>query len=418
MATKPKNTGAATKNLNIGKEQESLPDTDVEAVGSAGETTVEAVDATPTKSVAEESGLTDPGEAPQTEVGTESSVPGALFADEIVNSPPAEPPARTRSAFGLIAGGLIAGAIGYLAATFLPNGLINQNGDVEASLLATADAQSARIDDLRDQVGALSAEISEAGDTDLDPLIDKVTELGGRVEALAPRTDQIVQQLEQLSARLESLEARPVISVPDGSNAMAAQLEAFRTELDAVTEAARVEVEEAKARATEIETQAAAVAADAQRRAALAEIDAALESGVPFANALSELDAPPDDLVSVADSGVPTLAELVLTFPELARSALSMAQDAPEGAGTGERLASFLRRQTNARSLSARDGDDVDAILSRAEAGLQDGELPEALSELKALPDEPRTVFDGWIALAESRVAAISAFAAISEALN
>lgn len=417
MARKPKNTEAATKNENNGDEQPlPSPDADEISTGAEAEEIVEAEEIAPAITAKEELESADSAKAPQADA--ETAVPGALFAHEIADPPPTDPLPRTRSTTGLIFGGLIAGAIGFLVATFLPNGWINRSDDVEANLLATADAQSVRIDELTDQVGALSAEISGAGDTDLDPLISKISDLGERVEVLATGVDQIAQQLEKVTARLEALEARPIVSLPDGSNAMAAQLDAFRSELDAVTEAARIEIEEAKARASEIEAEAGAVAADAQRRAALADIDAALESGAPFTASISKLDAVPSDLVAVADTGVPTHASLQTAFPDLARSALSMAQVAPEAAGTGERLASFLRRQTNARSLSARDGGDVDAILSRAEARLQNGELPEALGELKALPDGPHSVFDSWISLAESRVAAISAFAAISEVLN
>ena len=411
MARKPKNTEAATKNETNGEDE-----TQTSPYADKKPTEAEGIE--PAVTAEEESDSTDGGEAPQANADVETAVPGALFAHEIADPPPTDPLPRTRSTAGLIFGGLIAGAIGFLAATFLPNAWTNQSDDAEASLLATIDAQSVQIDELTDQVAALSAEISATGDTVLDPLIGKVSDLGGRVEALVADTGGIAERLDNFTARVEELEARPIISVPDGSNAMAAQLDAFRSELDAVTEAARNEVEEAKARAVEIEAEAAAVAADAQRRAALAEIDAALESGAPFTESISKLDAVPDDLIAVADTGVPTHASLQVAFPELARSALSMSQAAPEAAGTGERLVSFLRRQTNARSLSAREGGDVDAILSRAEARLQDGELPEALGELKALPDESRTVFDSWIALAESRAAAISAFAAISEVLN
>ena len=419
MATKPKNSKAATTKENQGEEHpEPAHDADDESTESAPEEVAEAAVIPPSDPAKETLELAGDDESAGSEVGIDKSVPGALFAHEIADPPPTDPLPRTRSTTGLVFGGLIAGAIGFLAATFLPNGWINQNADVEAELLATTDAQSVRIDELTDQIELLRAEISEVGGTDLDPLSGKVSDLGGRLEALATGNDRIAQRLDDVTARLEALEARPIVSVPDGSNAMAAQLDAFRSELDTVTEAARIEIEEAKARAAEIEAEAAAVAADAQRRAALADIGAALESGAPFADSISRLDAVPGDLVAVADTGVPTHASLQTRFPDLARSALSMAQDAPEAAGTGERLASFLRRQTNARSLSARDGDDVDAILSRAEARLQEGKLAEVLGELETLPDAPRSVFASWMSLAESRVGAVSAFAAISEVLN
>ena len=172
------------------------------------------------------------------------------------------------------------------------------------------------------------------------------------------------------------------------------------------------------ARAAQIEEEAAAAAIEAKRQAALAEIDAALENGTSFSDALAVLSSAPDGLVVVADKGVPTLSALRADFPELARGALGVAHNVTEGAGTGAWLTAFIRRQTNARSLSAREGDGVDAILSRAEANLRDGALSDAMGEIASLPAGPRAVFDDWVAQAQSRVDALSAFAALTVAVN
>ena len=74
-----------------------------------------------------------------------------------------------------------------------------------------------------------------------------------------------------------------------------------------------------------------------------------------------------------------------------------------------DRVAAFLRRHTNARSLAPRDGDDVDAILSRAEAALSSGDVAGALAELETLPPEAAAPMQNWIDDAESRAAATAA---------
>ena len=76
-----------------------------------------------------------------------------------------------------------------------------------------------------------------------------------------------------------------------------------------------------------------------------------------------------------------------------------------------DRFTAFLRRQTNARSLAPREGNDPDAILSRAEAALSSGDLPAALTELDALPENARAAMDGWIADASARADALAAAA-------
>lgn len=418
MASKPKKPKAAIKSEIKGKAQpEPSPECESGDLTSASDSTEDTVALAATDSHisdTEASASTVDAGPPEHEADAEASVPGAILAQAVPDALSAAPPPRTPSTVGLVFGGLIAGAIGFLAATFLPNPWGGQSVDAVATLSTSLDAQTARIDGVAGQVEALA----ESGISDIAPLSDKIAELSGRLDDLTPGMDQIGQQLDQLVSRIETLEARPIIGLPDGSDAMAAQLDAFRSELDAVTNAARAEVEGAMARAAEVEADAAAIAADARRRAALAEIEAALENGAPFASVLTTLDEAPDDLAAVADDGAPTLASLRATFPELARAALVSAEDLPENAGAGEKLASFLRRQTNARSLSPRDGGDVDAILSRAEAWLQDGELRDALGELKALPKAPSAVFAPWITEAEARVAAVSAFAAMSEILN
>ena len=80
-----------------------------------------------------------------------------------------------------------------------------------------------------------------------------------------------------------------------------------------------------------------------------------------------------------AGDGIPTLLTLQEGFAEPARAALDASIRADMGDGWANRLTSFLRSQSGARSLTPHEGADPDAVLSRAEAALCGGTLVFAL---------------------------------------
>ena len=154
--------------------------------------------------------------------------------------------------------------------------------------------------------------------------------------------------------------------------------------------------------------------------AAMGRIRAAIEAGGPYAGAVADLTALgmqiPPDIAGLAETGVPTLTELQRSFPAVARDALSAALRAQTATGWGDRLTAFLRTQTGARSLSPRDGTDPDAVLSRAEGLLADGDIAATLAELGTLPAAAKDVLAPWVTEAESRQKAIAALSALSAA--
>ncbi|MGB8622217.1 MAG: hypothetical protein WCD16_05310, partial [Paracoccaceae bacterium] len=75
----------------------------------------------------------------------------------------------------------------------------------------------------------------------------------------------------------------------------------------------------------------------------------------------------------------------------------------------GDRIGAFLRTQFGARSLTPREGNDPDAILSRAEAALNAGELKDALDEIATLPEAGQQAMSGWVAKAQKRADALAA---------
>jgi hypothetical protein len=80
-------------------------------------------------------------------------------------------------------------------------------------------------------------------------------------------------------------------------------------------------------------------------------------------------------------------------------------------------LAPFSNGSLVRRSVVPQDGDDPDAVLSRAESAVLDGRLADALTEIEALPDSARSVMGDWISQAETRHEAVRAAQALMTAL-
>lgn len=342
------------------------------------------------------SSSTDPAE-PEADViaAVEASETPAKAEPMPASQPPAAPPPR-RSALpafvALVLGGAIAAGGGFALARFQPD------------LLSLPQAPNADLQALKDQIAALPAP-----DT-----------------TLPDRLKAIETTLAQLSDRIASVESRPAGAADP---ALADQLKALQDRVAALNSgtaqpeaiaqavaAAEDRLKQAEARAAELAAQAEATAQATRRTAALDRVAAALDSGAPFAAALSDLPDLPPALADHAATGLPTVAALRETFPPAARAALEAALRANMGESWTDRVTSFLRSQTGLRSLTPREGDDPDAILSRAEAALAKGDLSAALSELGALPETAKPPLAAWTADAQLRLAAEAALAQIAGA--
>ncbi len=381
----------------------SEPDSETEAEQSGDGSNIEAVETTPADAVEADIDTVVAGVvAAQAAPSERAAPPSAPAVTHEVRSGP--------STFALVFGGLLAGAAGFLVATFaVPDGWPNPTPTEQGVTSEDLAMLSSQVEALAAEVEGISVAAPDPTvPVDLGPLESGLEALQSAISGSEDRLTSLSETVEALGTRLQTLEEQPAPSEPDGSAAMEAQLEAFRTELDAVTDAARASIEEAQARADQIEAEAAESAAAAARQAAISEIAAALESGAAFAGSTARLDNVPEALASVAETGVRTLSSLQDEFPDKARDALRTAQTVQEDASTGDRMVAFLRRQTNARSLAPRDGDDVDAILSRAEAALTGGDLSAAIAEVQNLPEDALAAMGTWIDDALARQAAVS----------
>ncbi|MBC7477364.1 MAG: hypothetical protein H7317_04625 [Pseudorhodobacter sp.] len=128
--------------------------------------------------------------------------------------------------------------------------------------------------------------------------------------------------------------------------------------------------------------------------------------------------AVPEVLTVHAETGLPSLQTLRHEFPAAARAALDASLQAATDTSWTDRVGTFLRGQTGARSLAPREGTDPDAVLSRAEAAVVAGALATALRELAGLPDAGKAAMADWLAQAQQRQDAAAAVQALSASVG
>ncbi len=260
---------------------------------------------------------------------------------------------------------------------------------------------------------------------------DRITALDARIDAIpgAPDTSGIEtgqadmaaqiadlsDQVSALTARLSDIEEQP--TGPSGDAVTTGQLTELRRTLKAQGDQVARLVSEAEQR----DDAARASAQQDLRRAALTRIRTALDTGTPFAPALGDLEragmAAPDALQEVAEAGAPTQSALQEAFAPAARAALAKARKSGDEEGTSG-VWSFMSGQLGVRSLERREGPGTDAVLSRAEDDLRQGNLQAALTEVEALPDPALAELSDWAESARARMQAIAAYDALAAKLN
>ncbi|MES2143381.1 MAG: hypothetical protein V4516_03285 [Pseudomonadota bacterium] len=339
----------------------------------------------------------------------EEAIPGLSAPAPSPNPPP-------RGVFlPALGGGVLAAAIGFGLSQFNVLGLGRTGPDL--SIL------DQRLSAVEAAVAQISADLAQVRDRPVmtDPaLADRISalEAAGTRPVADPRLDGLV-------ARMDALEAQLADAAAAGTGASGAALAALQAEVRALKSAApaasedlsalvaetKASLAEAESRAQALVANADALAKSAALTAALGQLRAAMESGQPFSATLAQMKGVdvPKPLADQAESGVPTLASLRDGFPVAARAALDAALRANPGDTWTDRVSTFLRSQTGARSVTPRDGSDPDAVLSRAEAALAAGKLESALQEISTLPDAARAAMADWVSLAERRRAAAAA---------
>jgi len=203
---------------------------------------------------------------------------------------------------------------------------------------------------------------------------------------------------------------------------------ATRSEVDRVTKALEERVAALADRVDAAERRAAAAersASEAGDRvggairtaaldAAVASMMSRLEDGQAFAAALDQVadlsgaDAP-EALSAVATTGTATPQSLLRGLGAPFRNAVEIDIRERSDGGLFANASARIRSIFMGRPKGAREGESVEAVLSRAEAAIRADDLDAALVEIDGLPIPARTALGDWLTALRGRAAAMSA---------
>lgn len=256
---------------------------------------------------------------------------------------------------------------------------------LRAEAVSAAEAATAeRIEALRAE---LAAQAAPAADTPPGPSAEDLAALR--------------QQVEDQAAQIQELTARPQIDPELAARVqtLADQAGTLEQQLQTAAQAAQAQINAAQAEAQQLQEAAAETTRRAEAVAAVAALQAALDRGIAPDEARQTLEGAGIEAPEALTREVPSLGSLQADFPEAARAALRAALREESAAGNGSLFTNFLRAQTGARSVEAREGNDPDAILSRADAAVEAGRIADALAEIEALPEDARAApaMAGWL---------------------
>ncbi|WP_416334257.1 COG4223 family protein [Agrobacterium cavarae] len=243
--------------------------------------------------------------------------------------------------------------------------------------------------------GVLPSSSADSGSsTELAALKSQVASLQQQI-AQAPKGQTAdTSALEQRLAALES-------STASGGDASAkiSQLETTLSTLQSERAAEEHKIASLTQRLDAAETKINEPRDDVEvaRAIASAALKAAIDRGGPF---LTELDTlskvTPDDpaiqsLRPFANTGVPTRAELVRRFPDVANAMLAALRPTDPNEGIIDRLANSAMSLVKVRPVGNVEGEGDDAKIARMEDKLQNGDLKGAALEWDALPEAAKT---------------------------
>ena len=334
-------------------------------------------------------------------------------AEVIVDPSEMQETPRARSPLiPMILGGVVAGTIGFGAATYLNFGA-GQNDQAIVDLSARLDGQAALIDAQNAEIARLQGMGNTATfERSIQIALDNAAQQSAaEFQALNTRLDALQTELATVQERTLDLEKRPMAEAfsDDAIAAYEAEMANLRDAID--QHRAEIEAIAAEARAKEDAARLQSVRSEGASY--VTNVSIAIADGSSFVEPLDALKADgvaiPTALNVAAADGVTTLSELIADFPPAARAALAAVRSAETADDSSGGLLTFLQNQIGARSVSPREGNSADAILSRAEAAAQSGDLALAISELAELPEVGQAAMSVWILNAQERIDVVEA---------
>jgi len=256
-----------------------------------------------------------------------------------------------------------------------------------------------------------------------------VSDLGSRearlrdqLSAITPRLDAVENTMADLQKAVDDLTAR----AEQGDTERTAQLAERIARLE--SQAGNVNSLTQQVRSLELMTQTSRDAASKLATSVLAvgQLAQAVDSGGGFVRELAAvraLGAEDPEIASTAASlepyaiaGVPTLAALRASFPDVA-AAISRAEPVTAGDGWTDRIIDRVASLVSVRRTgpTAVGAGGVDGILAQAESALADGDVAGTVRALQALSGPPATAAQPWLAQAQIRLDAQQALVAMQQ---
>lgn len=283
---------------------------------------------------------------------------------------------------------------------------------------------------LRQQAGAaapaVDAERMQAVTQRLDALEGTVQGLGGGVDAasldqrLGELETRIADALRQLQQRIDQIESQAARTEPLSRSLATLESEANRLAQEVAQANSRIlDLSQAVERRRTADSAAQALVL------ATGQLRAVMENGRPFQAELATIRSVADDpaidtlldrVAPYADGGVPTETVLRQRFDAVAPEILRADTLNGDGGWLDQSVARLGSLVSVRRQAGEVEGSGADAVVARAEARLDAGNLDGAISELQSLSGPAADAVRPWLADAEARAAANDVISKLSGA--
>lgn len=328
----------------------------------------------------------DKPDAPETKVKEPEKQEEKIFTPPPPRQPDVTPVKQGNS--GFIAAGIFGGLVALAAAGsmqyagYLPPFSSAANQDAENAL-------SADITSLKSQIAALQQQVQSAPAADTSALESRLAAL----ENAAPAAGGDSADVSGLADKIASLEGTVSSLQSERSTQETATADLVRRLGDA----------EAKLNEPRDDIEVA-------RAIASAGLKAAVDRGGPFLTELDTLAGVAVDDPSVAAlkpfaaTGVPSRAELLRTYPDVANAMLATLNQPDPNQSIVERLTESAYSLVKVRPVGNIEGETPEAVIARMEDKMRNGDLQGAALEWNALPDAAKTVSTAYKQSLDARI--------------
>ena len=282
--------------------------------------------------------------------------------------------------FGAVVGAAVSFLLSINIVPRLP--LWNELKEAQEKSAVNFDNISKQMNELKIMVAKINSDIPE--EVDILPIVNELGELRKKVQIIEKydfsQSDISIKEIEALvDDKIKMLE--------EDINLLGTKIENVPMNMPSTNEDANVSLNEA-----------------------LASMQNAITTGLPFQKTLTDYEMAsgreaPSIIKIWAKTGVATQFNLLQTFPEYARNLLQIEHDnhfTDEESGLG--IAKFFKKFVKTRSTSPQVGTSNDAILSRAEYSLKNGDIEKALKELDRLPLDLQNEMRDWYKKAKNHL--------------